>query len=342
MTDREALLSQLRADRDIWSHFTREEEYSPSTLDEYGRFPSRASRFGSPQQPTVSEFLVKRGLRVRFPEEHKFALCLTHDVDLLKPHSCRNFGIPRPVKRGLMRLSRKFETAWNFKRVLDLEESLGARSTFFLMAMDSSEQDFNYRLEDMSGEIGMILDRGWEIGLHGGHRASTDAAALRAEKARLEGVLGRKAVGCRNHYLKMRIPSTWRIQSEAGFEYDSTLGYADTIGFRNGMCHPFTPYDLSAEEPIDIVEIPLAVMDGSLFDHMRLDPAQAWDAVRGLVDRVLACQGILTILWHNTHTGGEMLDFYRRILQYSGEKGAWMTCGQEISRWWRTDPYGIG
>jgi len=342
MTTQARLLELLKSDKDIWSQFTREEEYASKEVDVHGRFPSKATRHGDPLEPRVSKYLIDKGLSVRFPEGRSFAVCLTHDIDLLKPHSVRNFRVPGPVKLSLMRLSRKFEAAWNFNRLLDLEESFGARSTFFFMALGPQDQGFNYRIEEVQEELGTIMDRGWEIGLHGGHSASFDPSALKTEKGRLEKELGRKVLGCRNHYLRIKVPSTWRLQAQAGFEYDSTLGYADSIGFRNGMCHPFSPYDLGANETIGIIEVPLVVMDGSLFGYMKLDVTEAWEMTKRLIDKTQMCQGVLTVLWHNTHMRGDMLEFYKKLLQYCYEKGAWMTSGQEIARWWRTDPYGFG
>jgi len=86
---------------------------------------------------------------------------------------------------------------------------------------------------------------------------------------KLEKVLGKKIVGYRNHYLKFKVPETWGLPKEAGFKYDTTLGYADCVGFRNGMCHPFKPFDLNINSYINILEIPLIIMDRTLFDYMK-------------------------------------------------------------------------
>ena len=52
-------------------------------------------------------------------------------------------------------------------------------------------------------------------------------------------------IGYRNHYLRFKLPETWKYLADAGFEYDTTLGYSNALGYRNGMCHPFRPYDRS-------------------------------------------------------------------------------------------------
>ncbi|SCL76215.1 hypothetical protein L21_2137 [Methanoculleus chikugoensis] len=102
-----------------------------------------------------------------------------------------------------------------------------------------------------------------------GARSSFYFLALAAKKQQLEAVLGRPVVG----YL-----------SRAGFCCEATIGYADGIGFRGGMCHPFKVYDLKAGREIDILEIPLAVMDRTSDGYMRLDAGKTWELTRCLID----------------------------------------------------------
>lgn len=67
-----------------------------------------------------------------------------------------------------------------------------------------------------------------------GTSLTTALKILKKKKRRLEEVLGKKVVGYRNHYLRFRVPDTWELLSKAGFKYDTTFGYSDCAGFRNG------------------------------------------------------------------------------------------------------------
>ena len=189
----------------------------------------------------------------------------------------------------------------------------------------------------MEHEIGNIADKGWEVGLHGGHNAYNNLDEIEDKKKRLEKDLGKKVIGYRNHYLKFKVPDTWELLSKAGFKYDTTFGYADCVGFRNGMCHPFKPFNLDTNMEIDIFEIPLTIMDCTLFDYMKLDFDKAWDVTKMLIDIVEKHKGIITILWHNTYMVDDKLKFYEKILNYCDEKGAWMASGEEIWKWWREE-----
>ena len=56
------------------------------------------------------------------------------------------------------------------------------------MAERPGEQDYSYKIEDLEPEIGEIIDRGWEVGLHGGHTAYLNAQEMKIKKERLEKV----------------------------------------------------------------------------------------------------------------------------------------------------------
>jgi hypothetical protein len=105
------------------------------------------------------------------------------------------------------------------------------------------------------------------------------------------------------------------------------------------MCHPFKPYNINTGKQIDIIEIPLIVMDRTLFrDYMRLDVKKSWELIKSLIDKVEKCNGVITILWHNnTSIDGQGLKYYEKFLKYVSEKNAWITSGEEIYKWWTTN-----
>jgi len=145
-------------------------------------------------------------------------------------------------------------------------------------------------------------------------------------------------LGVRMHYLRFQVPSTWKLLSKVGFKYDTTFGYPDMPGFRNGMCHPFKPYDLNEDREIDILEIPLIVMDTTLYGYMNISPVEAYELIKRLIDITEKYSGVITILWHNNTFDevryGEWSKLYEKILKYLKEKKAWMTSCKEIYSYW--------
>ena len=335
----------LQKDPELWDLFCRKEEYHSSVRDKENRFPFYASSYRYIFEPKASEYLMKNGYQVEYPEGKPFAVCLTHDIDRIYESpaskmsdatkklmhgkcaaSCQSFQQLRSKKIPLV----------NFEDIMKLEERYNARSSFYFLALEPGDRDFTYTIKDLEHELGTILEGGWEVGLHAGHQGSCDLSKLLKEKRNLEKITNTTISGCRNHYLKFIVPDTWELLSNAGFLYDCSFGYADCAGFRNGMCHPFRPFNLTKGKPVDIIEIPLVIMDDSLFDtYMRLDQERAWEITRGLIDTVATYHGVITLLWHNYSFIGEQRTFYEKILNYCAEKDAWMTGGEQISRWWK-------
>ena len=129
------------------------------------------------------------------------------------------------------------------------------------MAENSGDRDYAYQIEDCETVLGDILDNGCEVGLHGGPTTYSNPEEMKSKKEHLEKVLHKKVIGYRNHYLRFKVPVTWEYLHEAGFLYDVTFGYADCVGSRNGLCHPFKPFNLKTGKSIEILEIPLGIMD---------------------------------------------------------------------------------
>ena len=339
-------LELLKGRPDLWDHFIRKEEFNSEFRDQYDRFPYYLSKTRDIFQPDVSRFLIDSGYKPEYPDGKKFAVCLTHDIDFVyQSVSRRGYHIAHSLyKKDKNTFSRSIKDAFNkknplcnFEKIMDLEEKYGAKSSFYFLALKPGDQDYSYDIMDLKDDIKNIRVRGWEVGLHGGHEAYNSYERICEEKNRLENALGSEIIGYRNHYLHFRVPDTWEYLSHAGFMYDTTFGYGDCVGFRNGMCHPFIPFNPETERPVGIVEIPLIVMDSSLFQaYMRLDTKDAMDVMHHLIDTTAECQGVFTLLWHNTCLveGSPEQRIYRNILDYCSKKGAWMTSGENVAKWW--------
>lgn len=302
--------------------------------------------------PEVSKHLLENKLlHVLYPDDKKFAICLTHDVDdIYPPLTHRILASASFLGKGSLKKlyeqwawlikGKKHSPYINFKQIIDLEKKYNAKSSFYFLATNQDPRRFRYHFEEIDSDLKYIIESGWEIGLHGGYYSYNNLASIKKEKNKLEKIIGKEIIGYRNHYLKFKVPETWKYLQNAGFKYDTTFGYNDMPGFRNGMCHPFRPFNMVKEKEIDILEIPLNIMVSSLFEYTKsLD--NAWNLAKQLIDTVLKYHGVLTILWHNDELISPFWNnrsiLYEKILEYGYQKNAWMTSGEEIWRWWSHD-----
>ena len=108
-----------------------------------------------------------------------------------------------------------------------------------------------------------------------------------------------QVVSVRQHYLRYEHSRTPRLQVRHGLHIDSSLGFAETAGFRHGTCHPFQLYDCRRDAPLDLWEMPLAFMESALFNRMHLSLEDAKREVSVLMDTCRQFGGVCVGLWHN-------------------------------------------
>ena len=79
------MIETLEQNEELWNLFTKKEEYNLYFSDQYDRFPYYLSGQRNVFDPNVSRFLVEKGLCPEYPDGRKFAVCLTHDIDVVYP-----------------------------------------------------------------------------------------------------------------------------------------------------------------------------------------------------------------------------------------------------------------
>ena len=127
-----------------------------------------------------------------------------------------------------------------------------------------------YDLAAMQDDIHTLISDGCEVATHG-IDAWADASKGACELEQVQRITGQSEVGVRMHwlYFNRRSPA---LLEKAGFSYDSTCGYNETVGYRAGTTQVFRP--LNADR---LLELPMHIMDTALFfpDYLNLRPGEA-------------------------------------------------------------------
>ncbi len=346
---------------------TRYEEVVSPIQDRFQRFPATASlayKEAFLHRPIVNEYIellwswiekFNLGLKRRKLWNGKdFAVCLTHDVDALRKYNwypplraiaswTLKHGKPGrslAVIKDYSRAKLKGDPYDKFDYLIKLSRQHGFVSTFYFMSGGRTKYDQNYQITDRrtGALMGKIRGNGFEVGLHTSFDAYKAPELLVAEKAKLEEVLGVKVTGCRQHYLRWKTPESWRAREQAGLKYDTSLSFADHEGFRCGICVPFRPFDVIENRELNIWELPLIVMDGSLFTYQGLSPERALNRVRSLIETVETHNGLFVLLWHNS----SLDDFerpgwkyvYEEVVEYLSEQNVFSDTCYKIVRYW--------
>jgi len=180
-------------------------------------------------------------------------------------------------------------------------EALQFRSSLFAVSRNPHRRDPDY---DVAGIAPVLLEarkRGFSVGVHGSYTSLIENSALEPELAALSEATGTRSAGNRQHWLRFDSHEKLNQQVDrAGFLYDSSCGFPERVGFRSGASFAFPPYNFQDEEPHKFLEIPLAIMDGSLEATSR----ELQESPQNVADEVLQASrkwgwGGISVLWHN-------------------------------------------
>jgi hypothetical protein len=189
-----------------------------------------------------------------------------------------------------------------------------------------------YNVDEILPQLKRIVAAGREVGVHG-LDAWLNANEGREERERVSRFIGATEVGVRMHWLFFNENSP-AVLDRAGFTYDTTVGYRETVGYRAGTAQVYRP--LGATK---LLELPLHIMDTALFfpSYLNLGEDKAQRLVWNLIDGVERFGGALTINWHDRSIAPERLwdDFYLRLLRELNNRGAWLPNAAQAVAWFR-------
>jgi hypothetical protein len=127
---------------------------------------------------------------------------------------------------------------------------------------------------------------------------------------------------------------TFRVLDDAGYSYDTTAGYNETAGYRAGTGQVYRPPGVRR-----LLELPLHIQDGALFNPERSDlsEAEAWELCSTFTRHARAHGGVLTVLWHDRSHGPERFwgDFYARLVGELKTLNVWFGTAGEVTEWFR-------
>lgn len=315
---------------------SRWEEMISESYDRWGRFPEKeafAVKFNIIQKPIVHiyaelvrQFFAEYGLEV--PQCHTFTKTISHDVDylykwgrpidflksccadLLKRMSIRTF-------KSSLKMRQNSQDPYDvYAKLMDLSERHGLKSVFYFLNTKSNE----WELQTERGQhiIASILNRNHIVGIHSNYYLEADIEKVKADKEFYSSILHKELTLNRQHYLKMRVPQTFRMLEQVGIEQDSSMYYPHFPGFRTGMCIEHSLFDCETRTIMKIKELPLTLMDISLQRARKHEEAISW--IDPLIETVKKYNGNFVCLWHNSSFNALEWEYLDGIYEHIVEK----------------------
>jgi hypothetical protein len=305
------------------------------------------------------------------PSGFDFAACLTHDVDFINlrdhitdrsilgfiaralfPANLRdtrskiawrrlwkNWRALLSLPAVYFRLCR--DTWFDIDRFAEIERGLGA--TYFFIPLGNYPgmpspnpaprlRAARYDVTEHATLVQTLKAGGAEIGTHG-LDAWYSPERGKTELNIIGSVAGQAPIGVRMHWLYFSADSPRHLE-EAGFEYDSTMGFNEAVGFRSGTTQVFRFPGLAR-----LLELPLNIMDSALFygSRMGLSERDALASCTSVVERLKTYGGALTINWHTRSLSPERNwdEFYLELIQILRRHRTWFANSQEVVGWFR-------
>ncbi len=348
------------------------QEYVSVEKDFLGRFPWDASlqkKLNITHKPVVNYYfeIMRKGIEEFLASLQKevikkktfknFAFFLTHDIDYIDYYTFERLLYKIKELTGLvhsyypflvnlkhifrtvielMKFGKKQNPSWSFDFLRQLEKKYGFRSAFYFLHKDVKYKDSRYsfseqRIKDL---FQYVKKENCEIGIHGSVRSVNNFAVARKHLKSLQENSGTYIRGNRQHKLLYQLPQTALMHESMGLKYDTTLCFAQHEGFRNSFCLPFKPFDFENNRTIDIWEVPLQVMDVTLFHYRGLKPDLALEVIKNLIIEIKKFNGVFTLLWHNDFFDEDRFPgvkkFYERLIEYIYEEKPESLLGHEI------------
>lgn len=316
----------------IFFLLSRVEEYTTLKRDSHQRFNAAFSLFSTDfiQRPVIDEWLIKlkaeflNGTALTFAER-QFKWINTYDIDVAYAYRFRTMkhviaAAGRNILRGdLKSFLTRFKVllgdkkdpydTYAFQR--EVSTKYADETIYFFLLGDKSQYDRN--LPHTSNGMKSLVESSAEfarVGIHPSYLSGEKTGQLSVEINRLSNIASNEIIASRQHFLRLKLPSTYRNLLECGIRQDYSMGYADMPGFRSGTCTPHYFFDLEKQIKTDLKIFPLVVMEGSLRDYLKLDYAGAKEIINSLITAVRSVNGTFISLWHNDTLADEPQNYW--------------------------------
>lgn len=302
---------------------SRYEEYLPHIRDRLDRFDAHSSlawEHGFLEVPVVNHWILLVGnlLQNKYPQlkikPRKYTFTPTIDIDNAYAYRLKgmmrsiggyaralvNFDYTDFMRRTRVLLGTQKDPYDTYAYQREVQNKLGFKSIYFFLLGDYGVNDKNISPQNRKfHELIRSLADYSEVGIHPSFGSNTDNTKLQVEISRLKNIVHGDITKSRQHFLMMKFPETYRNLAERDITDDYSMGFANEIGFRAGICTPFNFYDLDNESESNLKIHSFAVMDATLNLYMKLSPEAAITRTKKITEAVREVNGDMMFIWHN-------------------------------------------
>lgn len=302
---------------------SRYEEYLPFIQDMHRRFryeESIAFQKCFLNKPIVNIWAMSLGKKLKsiFPDlefaKHYFRFYNTIDID--SAYSFKEKGALRKlfgfikdlVKGNFAECALRFNVIFrgktdpydNFDYQISLIKKYKLKTIYFILfgrygKYDKNISPYNKKFHRL---IKYLCDYA-KVGIHPSYSSYDQEEELSIQIKELEQVIHKPIIRSRFHYLRFRLPTSYRRLLDNMISDEYSMGYSNTVGFRAGICSGYNFFDLEIDGETKLRIHPFSIMDVALKDGLGLNKDEALAKIKQIVDEVIAVNGDFISVWHN-------------------------------------------
>lgn len=303
---------------------SRYEEYLDFSADKFGRFSadnSQAYQNGFLQQPLVNLWAlkIKRLLEKKYPKLQfncpQYQYTPSYDID--HAYAFLNKGwLRQSAAFGKNIVQLDFETlalqlkTWFrlqkdpydcFHYLERLDHKYQLKPIYFWLLGDYGTHDKNIHYNN--NHFRQLIQKNaqkYPIGIHPSFGSNRDQDIVDKEIHRLEKISSERTKRSRQHFLMLEFPKTYERLVNLSIQEDYSMGYAQEVGFRASIAHPFYWYNLKTEEKTNLEIFPFQLMDVTFNTYLKQSSEKVLEEASPVIQQTKEVGGHLISIWHNS------------------------------------------
>lgn len=310
----------------IFFLLSRYEEYYPYKPDKHERYPPSESILYKNDlllRPIADEWVYafRKLLQQAFGhniEPTHFLFQPTYDIDMAYSHLHKGVGrivgaYMRALLKGELRqISERTQVLKNkqkdpfdsFRWLRQLHREYDIKPQYFVLcAFKTTAFDKNIHPQHPAMmRVIKNLARDNALGIHPSYYSASDDM-VNKEKQMLEQVSGHKVHISRQHYIRLKMPDTYRLLMQNNILEDYSMGYGAHLGFRAGTGNSFFWYDLENDAVTTLRIHPFCFMDTTAHYEAKLSVSEAFAQLNAMSKILEKTGSTLTTIFHNFSLG---------------------------------------
>ena len=297
---------------------TRHEELDLKEVDQHGRFLAENSwliQNGWQYEPIVNYLAfwlsswIEKEFNLFLPKKSNYRVRPTLDIDNAYAFYGRKKSIVFSAFKSILEgkiddaklklrsaKEKEIDPFNTHKSIIKQFDTYEAKPTIFFL-MKEGGNNSNNRIELVQEIVRLYIENGFALGLHPSYRSVLDS--ITSEKKLLESFAQENINKSRHHFIKINPHADYPQLAKIGVQREYSMGFANTVGFRAGICNPYNWFDLNENKPIDLTVVPFYFMDATYIFKLKYTPLEALDSIKRIVERVRKYRGNLSFIFHN-------------------------------------------